>query len=169
MALAFSTGLAVAACGTDTDHSDKAASSDSGACVRKQDVQPIATRFPVFGEIARSEWCAVNLSAGRSDVPGPTDIRLAGELTAADSGRVHALLGDSRWHFRAASLPSLPAKIAQELPEGEDNWMASEEFDRSVSAGLYAANFYLSETSSAVVFDTVNPVSPTNSAPAVVE
>jgi hypothetical protein len=171
-------GLAVAvavftatACGSaaDTDGSGAAPKGTGAPCATRHEVKPIADRFDVFGPISATEWCAVNLYTGRSEVPGPEDTRLVGRLTPADADRLGKLVRDARWRFHAAKLPVLPAAISQGLSGASDDWVTSGDFDDSVSGGLYTAGFFISRSTRTVVFDTVNPSTKDSEGSVVVE
>lgn len=97
---------------------------------------------------------------GRSRLPGPTDTRLVGMLTAEDASVVREILDDpaTGGDFDAVSPENIPVEIAKALPEGAQ-WVESRDFNQEVTGPLYEGRFYVDRKSHRVLFDCSNPVS----------
>ncbi|MFD8968079.1 hypothetical protein ACFV0C_24320 [Streptomyces sp. NPDC059568] len=133
----------------------RAQASESGPSDVRHDRKPIRDRFPEFGEISGTSWVSDVLNDGRSEVPGPSDIRLTGVASVSAA----AVAGISeRYSWKASQPPSsVPKALLSELPT-EGDWRTSADFDAAVTRGDYDGTFYLSAERGVVLFDAVSPV-----------
>ncbi|MEU3460442.1 hypothetical protein ABZ721_10850 [Streptomyces sp. NPDC006733] len=67
------------------------------------------------------------------------------------------IMGTAGWKFTSAAPEEVPREIAAVLPQ-DAQWVASTDFDVTVTKGAYAGSFYLDRASAQVLFDAVNPV-----------
>ncbi|MCZ4119790.1 hypothetical protein [Streptomyces sp. H39-S7] len=157
LAVAMTAVLATACDSTGSTAAPAPAASDPAKCTLRQDAKPIATRFPAFGPIAATQWCAFSLYTGRADIPGPEDIQLVGRLTPTDSDKVRTIASNAGWHFHTTALPDdLPAALATTLTAAPGDWMTSEGFDTTLPYPADSARFFLNPTTRTVVFVAVN-------------
>lgn len=128
---------------------------ESGPGAVRHDRKPIRDRFPEFGEISGTSWVSDVLNdGGRSDVPGPSDVRLTG--VASLSGAAVAGISERYSWSRSRPSSSVPKTLLSELPT-EGDWLTSAGFDAAVTRGEYTGTFYLSVDRGVVLFDAVNP------------
>ncbi|GAA4769243.1 hypothetical protein GCM10023329_15050 [Streptomyces sanyensis] len=166
--------LLVASCGTSGPEgrdqasagrvADPSASARSASrtCEISEEKEPVRARFPAFGEVLSTRWCAFALGVDTGRVPGPTDTRVVGYLETSASA-VEALLARSDGTFeeaRPTGLPEAVARAAGITPSSTTTWVTSPELDGSITLDLYTGRFYLDEETNRVLFDTVNPVGP---------
>lgn len=147
----------------------------------RRDTAPVLRRFPQFGTVTGVEWASAPLGKAGSRVPGPTDYRLSGVATLAESD-VRRLLKEYAW-TPAAEPPDVLAIIAPSVPEESEAspaskasktpmastastastaskgiaWRTSEAFTSAVSGDVYSATFHLDPVTGTMVFDAVNP------------
>ncbi|WP_132114799.1 hypothetical protein [Actinocrispum wychmicini] len=138
----------------------------------RTDVEPLRTRFAAVGDLSDPHWLGYNpreTESSRLPEQDP-ETRVVG-VARLPHGAVRTILDRPGAAFRPADLvgpgfygwPNFPdnltkppEQITPHLP-GTAKWVASTDYDTSVTHGKYRGRFYFDEATDTFYFDTVNP------------